>query len=112
MKRKFIPFLVFLATAFIACKKDQGTSNTSSTKAQASFTVNYDGKSAPVTVSFTNTSKNANSFIWDFDDGTKSNSSYTTVTNTYYNSGLYLIVLQAIGAPGDTSEDIKPINIK
>ncbi len=110
MNRKFIPFFIFLVIAFIACKKDQTTSTTSK-KPQASFTVNYSGKPAPVSVSFTNTSKNASSYLWDFDNGMTSKSLNTTVTNSYYSSGLYLVVLKAIGEQGDTSETIKPVNI-
>ena len=113
---KNIKFIItaFLISIFIGCSKSNNSPSTTSTKPIAKFESNYDGKTkAPVQTSFTNKSINANSYIWDFGDGSStSNSQYTTVWHTYYNSGIYTVTLSAIGNPGDTSFTVGLVMIK
>jgi len=51
-------------------------------------------------VSFTNTSTNANSYLWDFGDATSSTSAATTVTHQYNSAGPFTVKMLATGAGG------------
>jgi PKD repeat protein len=53
---------------------------------------------APLSVSFTNFSANASSYLWDFGDGNSSTS--TNASNTYTNPGTYTVTLAAAGLGG------------
>lgn len=82
-------------------------------RAIADFVSNYDKiTKAPVSITFTNKSKNAYEYIWDFGDGGKSTTDKKTVYHTYGTSGSYTVILSAIGMPGDTSYKIGIVNIK
>jgi PKD repeat protein len=56
---------------------------------------------APLTVSFTNSSSGASSYVWDFGDG--KSSANANPSNTYTNSGSYSVTLTAIGAGGSNT---------
>jgi len=74
----------------------------------ASFTYESDNDfEAPTMVTFTSTSQNAWTFIWDFGNGETSNSSTFTST-TYSVEGTYTVKLVVIGESGtdSTSTDI------
>jgi PKD repeat protein len=97
---KFI--LVFVVILSASCKKDDPAAPV------AEF--NYAGaNSAPTTVYFTNNSKNASYYLWDFGDG------YTSVevspSHLYQNSGVYTVSLKATG-DGGTNTAVKTINIQ
>lgn len=82
-------------------------------RATADFECSYDKKTpAPVQISFTNKSKNAYSYIWDFGDGDMSTTDQTTVFHIYSTSGYYTVILTAIGMPGDTSHKFYLVGIK
>ncbi|NNE30101.1 MAG: PKD domain-containing protein [Saprospiraceae bacterium] len=59
----------------------------------ANFSKTLDSKDVPVKVNLTNESKNAESYIWDFGDGTRSDEE--SPTHTYNSSGTYVIKLMA-----------------
>lgn len=70
-----------------------------SPKPQASFTAATDG----LKIDFTNTSKNATSYSWDFGDG--NSSSQESPSHTYAAAGIYKVVLTATNGIGTgTSE--------
>ncbi len=48
---------------------------------------------APLIVEFENTTTNANSFIWDFGDGNTVPNNNNTLSNTYDNTGSYVVIL-------------------
>jgi PKD repeat protein len=114
MENTKLIIIAFLTVIIMSCSKNNNSPNTGLIKPIAKFESNYDGVTkAPVQTSFTNKSKNANSYIWDFGDGSStSNSQYTTVWHTYYNSGIYTVTLSAIGDPGDTSFTVGLVMIK
>lgn len=60
----------------------------------ADFTMNPSGDLAPVTVEFTNTSKSADRYMWDFGDGNTSEAEAPSHTYDYW--GDYTITLRAI----------------
>jgi len=51
-------------------------------------------------VTFTNTSTNASSYLWDFGDGTSSTSAATTVTHQYNSAGSFTVKMNATGDGG------------
>lgn len=83
MKAKFF-FLLCLAMAGF----------TSYANPVASFTMSVKHAEAPASVVFTNTSKGADTYVWDFGDGTQSTD--TTTTHRYTHAGKYEVVLKAI----------------
>jgi PKD repeat protein len=64
----------------------------------ASFTYSGANKPAPCTVSFTNTSKNATSYHWNFGDG--ATSTLTSPTHNFTSAGTFSVTLTATGAGG------------
>jgi PKD domain-containing protein len=93
--------------------------NTSSTCNNATATYTLQGSVSPtalfitpsstvilvndtVSVSFTNTSINANTYLWNFGDGTQA--TYTNTTHQYTNAGVYVVSLTAVNQLcGDTN---------
>lgn len=75
----------------------------------AGFTFQVDQTTG--TVAFTNTSQNADNFLWDFGDG--NNSQLSNPTNTYIN-GDFLVTLTAsnVGGSTDTVQETIIINIE
>lgn len=107
---KFLLWLssVSLMLAFAACTKDEtpdGDENNDkdpveeTAKAEASFTYEVDG----LTVKFTNTSKNAVKYSWDFGDD--ESSTEQNPEHTYFAGGTYEVELRATAEDGtyDTS---------
>jgi PKD repeat protein len=74
----------------------------------ANFNFFYSSNVTPVLVSFTNLSTDADTYLWDFGDGTTSVS--FSPTHTYYESGIFTIKLTATG-PGGQSNRSKTISI-
>ena len=64
---------------------------------QFNYSITY---GVPYFVTFTNTSTEADLYLWDFGDNSTSNSSSSTVTHTYNSSGPYYVVLTAINSNG------------
>jgi PKD repeat protein len=64
----------------------------------AAFSGTPTSGSAPLVVTFTNTSTFATNFSWDFGDG--SFSANTNAVETYTNAGLYTVALTAVGPSG------------
>ena len=94
-KTNRILLIVGLATAinFISCKKD-----TEKPVPFVFYSVNVDG----ATVTFTNESKGASTYQWDFGDGTSSTEE--SPTHTYPGKGKYVPTLYVISASGVKAE--------
>jgi PKD repeat protein len=67
----------------------------------ANFTFSGDDNPAPCTVTFTNYSSNATSYIWNFGDG--GSSTATNPQHTYTTEGTYIVQLTATGPGGNNS---------
>ena len=65
-------------------------------------TASFSASVSNMTASFSNTSQNASSNLWDFGDGTTSSS--TNPSHTYSSAGTYTVVLEVSNADGSDSE--------
>lgn len=81
---KFFTFVAPLMLFLAAC----------AVKPEANFTVPTQKFVAPAMVSFANNSKNAETYAWDFGDGTTSTEA--TPTHRYTHSGNYKVTLNAV----------------
>lgn len=81
---KFFAFLAPVMLFLTAC----------AVKPEANFTVPAQKFVAPAMVSFANNSKNAETYAWDFGDGTTSTEA--TPTHRYTHSGNYKVTLKAV----------------
>ena len=83
---------------------------------EARLLANVTSGAAPVTVSFTNSSKNADEFQWDFGDGTRltTNSQDQAVTHMYTQAGPHTVTLTAVkkGEPPQTSSATITITVE
>ncbi len=71
---------------------------------QAAFEASLTAGQAPLVVEFTNKSKNADNFHWDFGDGSSSDIQDTTpVTHQYTKTGTFSVVLTAAQKKGNNS---------
>ena len=96
MKATNRPLLIFAlvtAISFTSCKKD--------TEKPAPF-VFYSVKVDGATVTFTNESKGASTYQWDFGDGATSTDE--SPTHTYPGKGKYVPTLYATSAGGEKAE--------
>ena len=74
----------------------------------ASFEVDQNNVKAPATITFTNTSVNADEFMWNFGDG--ETTTEQNPTHTYNQGGDYDVALKAYGE-NDTHTTVKTITI-
>ncbi len=74
---------------------------TSCSKPTASFVVKQEDRTAPAKVTFTNNSKNATTYRWDFGDG--NSSEYESPIHRYLHSGNYEVTLIATDEKGKTN---------
>lgn len=105
MKVKFILGLFFALTLSFGCKKES-TLEFDIPGPEANFDISY-GTEGEVT--FTNTSKRAVSFEWDFGDGNTLTSNLVTVSNTYENKGTYSVTLTAKDDEGESNSITKEV---
>lgn len=83
--------------------------NLGSVKAVASANPNVTG-CAPLTVNFGNTSSNATSYFWDFDDGTPT-STAVTPTHVFTHPGTYNVLMVAINPNACKTRDTVKLRI-
>ena len=76
----------------------------------ASFSVSNSGCTAPCTVTFTNTSKDATDYSWDFGDGSATSTTINP-THEYSIAGNYVVKLTAAGV-GGTGTSTNNVEIK
>jgi PKD repeat protein len=105
----YLPF--FIVATFFSCSKQDNTPAPPPTPLPvANF--NYTGNTlAPATISFSNQSTNASSYLWDFGDGGNSTSTLNNPTYTYTKGGTYTVKLTATGN-GATNFVTKTVNIQ
>ncbi|WP_176214689.1 PKD domain-containing protein [Reichenbachiella faecimaris] len=108
-KNSFVQATLLSATfcaimLFSSCGDDSEETTPAPT---ADFTVTIDGK----TVAFTNTSADAESYSWDFNDG--NTSSEESPSHTYESNGTYLVELTATNKTGSETKSsvLEIINI-
>lgn len=114
MKRNFALSLILLAgmfaVMFTSCKKDDDDENEVQEEVlSASFTFVGDYRPTPGDVIFTNKSKKAVSYHWDFGDSTTSEEE--NPTHTYEAMGEYTVVLTATDADGATKTAEKTVEM-
>lgn len=89
----------------VSCSKDAATTTPAPT---VDFSYSGANLPAPTTVSFTSTTTNASSYLWDFgDNGT---STLSNPQHLYATGGVYTVKLIAAGSGGSTSTT-KTVNI-
>ncbi|MPR36057.1 PKD domain-containing protein [Salmonirosea aquatica] len=76
----------------------------------ADFTIANNNCEAPCTVSFANTSSNASTYTWDFNDG--GTATTKDASHRYENAGTYGVKLIASNAVGTSNTKIKEVTIK
>lgn len=69
----------------------------------ASFTASPLSGAFPLTVTFTNSSKNATSYVWTYGDGQTGTSAAATHTHTYDSAGIFSVSLTATGPGGSNT---------
>lgn len=89
----FLLMLVMVASIFSCKKKDP--------EPLAAFTFTPDTGRSPITVTFTNTSVNADTYAWDFGGGAPASTEKNPVVN-FATGGTFVVTLTATGAGGST----------
>lgn len=103
MKKTLLTTLIFMV--LVSCSKDVAITTPAPT---VDFSYSGANLPAPATVSFTSTTTNASSYLWDFgDNGT---STLSNPQHLYVTGGVYTVKLIATGSGGSTSTT-KTVNI-
>jgi len=92
--KQFTLIFLLLAATFMGCKKEDPAP-----EPVAAFTFMGDNTPAPATVSFSNTSKYADSYNWEFGDGGVSTDK--SPKHTYTTAGEFKVKLTAAGEGGE-----------
>jgi PKD repeat protein len=105
MKNILFCFMVLGGLAFSSCQKNEGISSVvvSGPKPTAAFTNN----SGSLTIAFTNSSTNGDTYYWKFGDGTTSTEA--SPVHTYSLSGYYTVTLKTNSAAGYSSTVTKTL---
>ncbi|GAB4245308.1 MAG: hypothetical protein Tsb0034_23780 [Ekhidna sp.] len=104
LKQAMLAVTLSSAMFLLSCNKDDGETTP---EPVASFTFSIDEETGGI-VTFTNTSKDADSYLWDFDDGTTS--TQENPVKTYTEDGEYAVSLTATNEAGE-DEDIQTVTI-
>ena len=92
MKKHYL--LLLLAIAIVGCEPNEPYPGTGYVPKKAQPTSNFTHTASGLTVKFTNQSKNASTYYWDFGDG--KTSTEKNPTHTYTEAGTYIVALDAI----------------
>jgi len=113
IKKHCFPLILMLSLILVSpsCKE---TETTEETEVTASFTTDKDSGDSPLTIKFTNTSKNAAESLWDFGDG--SNSTDKDPTHTFVNTSTtseakITVTLTSTGSDNSTATKTKIITV-
>jgi len=102
MKTKLTLFALGLMIAFMSCKKEEALP-------VSTFTFTVNSTKAPVTASFINNSQNADTYLWNFGDGTSS--AEKNPVHVYTTQGQYTIALEAKSGSGNTNSSVQYITV-
>jgi PKD repeat protein len=99
---------------FFGCEDTTQLSPILINKSSASITASSTTGCVPFSVTLNDTTGSNNLHIWDFGDGTTSNTSLATISHTYTTPGTYSVKLTAINSSGCTDTLVKNnfINVK
>jgi PKD repeat protein len=97
--KRLTPFFLLTFLLMAGCKKDPYKFNDLTPTVKSFFAVSATVFDMDQEIRFTNSSENAESFSWDFGDGTKSTEK--DPVKTYAAAGNYTVTLKAVG-PGGT----------
>lgn len=103
-------FILLLVLSIYGCAKDETTYTKEIKPPIADFSYTSVVNSISTDVTFTNLSKNAYSYIWDFGDGTFG--SDENAKHTYAKGGTYSVVLMAVGENSLTDRMKKSVVIQ
>lgn len=92
MKKKLLLLCLGISIAFVSCKKDEEPAPI------AAYSYSVAGQYAPLLVTFTNTSQNSVSWLWNFGDG--GTSIEKNPSHTFAAAGQYTITLEATNSAG------------
>jgi PKD repeat protein len=104
--------LIMMFCMFFSCQKDSSTPTPTPTPTPTAPVAGFTFSGAvvaPSTVTFTNSSTNASSYIWDFGDNGTSNE--VSPTHIFSKGGVYSVKLTATGS-GGTNSITKLVNIR
>jgi PKD repeat protein len=104
MRKFLILFTGIIVSAFLACEKTPEPTP----EPTPEFTIDKSTAEVNEVISFTNTSSNATSYLWDFGDGNTSGED--NPTHIYTTTGNFVVELRATG-DGGTSSTIQSIEI-
>lgn len=110
--KKLFPFLLMMLVVFIGCKKDPYNFNDLPPTVKSFFTTTDTKFDLNQEINLKNASENADTYAWDFGDGTKSTDK--DPVKIYETAGTFTVTLKAIGAggTGNYSTDITIIDPK
>lgn len=94
MSKNSLFIIVFFTLLFSSCKNEQIVPT-------ANFSLVSKNSVPPCEVTFTNTSINATSYLWEFGDGLQSTSK--NPIHTYTKGGEYKVILNATNSVGSNS---------
>jgi len=104
---KIALYLLMFTQIIISCKKDEITgTNKKSAKVAASFTVDKETGTIPLTIKCKNNSTNAVSYIWDFGDGITSTEKDPTHTYSANPSNIASFTIKLTAKGVDNSDSI------
>ncbi len=99
-----IYFVQLITTTALNCKDTVGTTILVHATPVSQFQIDSTNGCTPLQVNLHNTSTGANSYLWDFGDGTTDTSSSVNISHTFYNNGnlpvTYIISLSAENSYG------------
>ena len=96
--KKLLPLFLVPLIALVGCNKNHYNLEDLPPTVKGFFTVSKTGFDLDESIQFTNASENADSYSWDFGDGTKSNEK--DPVKGYTPSGIFTITLKAVGSGG------------
>ena len=96
--KKLLPFFLITLIAFGGCKKEHYNFDDLPPTVKSFFTITTTKLNIDEPIQFNNESENADTYTWDFGDG--STSAEKSPSKTYTNPGNYIVSLKAVGAGG------------
>ena len=96
--KRLTPFFLVTLILMAGCQKDPYNFDDLSPTVKSFFTTSETNFDMDTEIKFTNASENADSYSWDFGDGTKSTEK--DPAKTYTTAGTFTVTLKAIGKGG------------